>query len=419
MIRKLFKNAVIYTSKDNGRPAGGKAQAHLRHFHDGAILVENGIIKAVGNKDDVLASIEAWSSPSWNIQTEIDCNGQCLIPGFVDPHTHMCFAETREHEFEMRIKGIPYLEILENGGGILSSVAALSHADEDTLYENTRERVLSALKSGTTCLEIKSGYGLDTENELKMLRVIDKIARTTPVDISATFLGAHAIPPIYRENPDAFVDLVIEEMLPAVKAQGIAEFCDIFCEKGVFTIKQSRSVLEAAQQLGFAIKIHADEVHDTGGAGLAAGLCAVSADHLLFASDQNMEKMAAAGVVADLLPATAYSLRKPYADARKMIKKNLPVALATDCNPGSSYTESMPFVIGLAVLNMRMTPAEALTAATLNAAYAMNMASRAGSLDVGKQADFLLLDGESPAILAYHAGGSPVRDVYKLGEKII
>ena len=416
MTIKLLKNAKIFTPVDHGRPLAGKAQGVLNHFPNGAMLIENGIIAAIGDEKQLLDKIEISLKSACDIT--IDCNGQCLIPGFVDPHTHMCFAEKREAEFEMRIQGTPYLEILEKGGGILSSVRALARAGEDKLYENTRNHVLSALKMGTTKVEIKSGYGLDTENELKMLSVIGKIARTTPLDVAATFLGAHAVPPAYKENPDDFIDLVVNEMLPAVKAQGIADFCDIFCEKGVFTIEQGKKVLGAAQKLGLRAKIHADEVHDLGGAGLAADINAASADHLLAASDANIEKMAAAGVVADLLPATAYSLRKPYARARAMIEKNLPVALATDCNPGSSYTESMPFIIGLAILNMEMTIAEALTAATLNSAHAIGMASRVGSLDVGKQADFLLLEGESPAILAYHAGVSPVTAVYKLGERV-
>ena len=217
------------------------------------------------------------------------------------------------------------------------------------------------------------------------------------------------------ENPDEYIRLVIEEMLPAVKKQGVAGQCDIFCEKGVFTIEQGRRLLRAALDMDMQVKIHADEVHNLGGAGLAAELKAISADHLLAASDENMEAMAQAGVVANLLPATAYSLRKPYARARKMIEKNLPVALATDCNPGSSFTESMQFIIGLAVLNMEMSPAEALCGATLNGAYAIGMAVKVGSLDVGKQADFLLLNGETPAILAYHAGVSSVDAVYKRG----
>ncbi|MBF0201558.1 MAG: imidazolonepropionase, partial [Desulfamplus sp.] len=365
----------------------------------------------------------AWDIPGrcprgCHINIEVDCNGLCLVPGFVDPHTHICFARTREAEFGMRIQGTPYLDILEKGGGILSSVKAVAEADHDSLYGNTLKHLLSALGHGTTTIEIKSGYGLSTENELKMLEVIGRIARTTPLDVTATFLGAHAVPAAYKDDPDAFVTLIIEEMLPRVKAQGIADFCDIFCEKGVFSIEQGRRILKAARRLGFGVKIHADEVHDLGGAGLAAEISAVSADHLLAVSDENIEKMAQAGVVATLLPATAYSLKKNYARARRMIEKNLPVALATDCNPGSSYTESMPFVMGLAVMNMDMTPSEALTAATLNGAYAIDMASRTGSLQVGKQADFLLLDGESPAVLAYHAGVSVVKGVYKLGEKV-
>ncbi|MBF0377536.1 MAG: imidazolonepropionase [Desulfamplus sp.] len=445
----LFKNANIYTPIDKGKPCAGASQGVLNHFENGAILVKNGIIVDIGNIDDIkgindicnidnLENDADYNEDEDNEETTntedvseinnrdnlnkidktIDCQGKCLIPGFVDPHTHICFAKLRESEFEMRLNGSPYLEILKQGGGILSSVREVLKASEDDLYINTLKHALSAMKFGTTTLEIKSGYGLDTQNELKMLRTIDLVHKTTPLDIVATFLGAHAIPTAYRENPDAYISLVIEEMLPAVKAQGIASYCDIFCENGVFSIEQGRKVLEAAINHGLKIKIHADEVHDLGGAGLAAELCASSADHLLAASDVNIEKMAKSGVVATLLPATAYSLRKPYARARVMIEKNLPVALATDCNPGSSYCESMPFVIGLAVLNMGMTPAEALVAATLNSAYAIGMADRVGSLDIGKQADFLLMDGNSPAILAYHAGVSPVTEVFKRGERV-
>jgi len=341
-----------------------------------------------------------------------------MVPGFVDPHTHICFAKRRESEFEMRIEGTPYLEILKQGGGILSSVKAVDAATEDELFENSLKHALTALSFGTTTLEIKSGYGLDTRNELKMLQAIGRVAKASPQDVVATFLGAHAIPTQHKENPDDFIDIVINEMLPAVRKQNIASQCDIFCEEGVFTIKQGRRLLQAAKKLGMDVKIHADEVHDLGGAALAAELGAISADHLLAASDENIVKMAKAGVVANLLPATAYSLKKPYARARKMIDHELPVALATDCNPGSSYTESMPFIIGLAILNMNMTPAETLTAATLNGAYAIGMAKTVGSLEASKQADFLLLDGESPAILGYHAGVSPVVEVYKRGEKV-
>lgn len=413
MSQQLFHHTTIFSPVDRGRPLAGIAQGELAHFKSGALLVEDGLIAAVGDEAQVRAAAKGTGELE-----EIDCGGKCMVPGFVDPHTHMCFAALREEEFALRLAGTPYLEILRRGGGILSSVKAVAAASDDELYANTLHHVHTALSLGTTTVEIKSGYGLDTENELKMLRVIGRVAKASPVDIVATFLGAHAVPEQYKTDPDAFVSLLIEEMLPQVKKQNIARFCDVFCEAGVFSIEQSRKLLRAAQALGLGAKIHADEVNDLGGAGLAAELKACSADHLLAASTENIKAMARAGVLAILLPATAYSLRKNYARARLMLENNVPVALATDCNPGSSFTESMQFVIGLAVLNMHMTPAEALTGATLNAAYAIDMAGKVGSLDRGKQADFLLLAGDTPAILAYHAGVSSVEKVFKKGREI-
>lgn len=413
MTLTLFHGARIHTPMDTGRPAAGADQGRVAIHDPGALVVKAGRIADIGPESDVRGRVDHTA-----VDREIDCGGRCLIPGFVDPHTHMCFAATREAEFGLRLAGTPYLEILSQGGGILSSVRSVRAADEAALYANTLRQVTTAMCLGTTTVEIKSGYGLDTETELKMLRVIDRIGRETPLDVVATFLGAHAVPEEFRDRPEAFVDLVVAEMLPAVADQGIARFCDVFCEKGVFSIAQGRRILSAAKGLGLAVKIHADEVHDLGGAALAAQLRAVSADHLLAAGDAGLESMAAAGVIGVMLPATAYSLRKPYARARRMVEMGVSLALATDCNPGSSYTESMPFACGLAVMNMELTPAEALTAATLNAAYALGEARRIGSLDVGKQADFLLLDGETPAILAYHAGVSPVAVVYKKGEKV-
>jgi len=371
------------------------------------------VIEHIGHEREVLALIS-----SGDVSVEVDCEDRCLIPGFVDPHTHMCFVKTREEEFSLRIKGTPYMEILRQGGGILSSVRSVRASSEEELFKATLKNARSALKLGTTTVEIKSGYGLDIETELKMLRVIDRIQKETPLDIVATFLGAHAVPEDYRNNADAFVDLVIKEMLPAVSDQGIARFCDVFCEEGVFSVQQSRRILKAAKEAGLGLKIHADEVHDLGGAGLAAELQTMSAEHLLAAGAANIAAMAKAGVIAVLLPGTAYSLRKPYARARKMIELGVPLALATDCNPGSCYTESMSFIFGLSVLNMMLSPEEALVAATLNGAYSIDMANQVGSLGIGKQADFLLLDGESPSVLAYHAGVSPVVNVYKKGELV-
>ncbi len=413
MTTKLFRNARIYTPIDPGHPLAGKDQGQLVSYLSGALVIEGGMIRSVGEEADILAGL----SPK-EIDWEIDCGGQCLIPGFVDSHTHMCFARRREAEFAQRLEGKPYLEILADGGGILSSVRSVRAADFQTLFSVSRRQVLSALILGTTTLEIKSGYGLDLENELKMLAVIDALSRQTPLDIVATYLGAHAIPEEFQKDPDGYVDLIIRKILPAVKAQGIARFCDVFCEKGAFSVSQSQRILETAKGLGLTIKLHADEVHDLGGGRLAARLEAISADHLLAAGRESILAMAAGRTIGILLPATAYSLKKSYAPAREMIDAGVPLALATDCNPGSSYTESMPFVIGLGVMQMGLTPVEALISATINGAYAIAMAHLVGSLEAGKQADFLLMDGETPHILSYHAGVSPVTSVYKRGEKI-
>ena len=411
MVQQLFRNAKIYSPVDSGRALRGSEQGQLVHYPCGAMLVEDGVIQVTGDEGVVLSGCKG------EVQ-ETDCEGRCLIPGFVDPHTHMCFAKLREREFEMRIDGTPYLEILRKGGGILSSVTAVAAASEEDLAANTLKHAMSALALGTTTLEIKSGYGLDVENELKMLRAIQRVAKESPQDMVATFLGAHAVPVEFKGRADDYISLVIDEMLPKVWQEGLARSCDIFCEEGVFTIEQGRRLFNAAKKIGMEVKIHADEVHDLGGAALAAEMQACSADHLLAASEINIKKMAESDVVANLLPATAYSLRKPYANARLMIENNVPVALATDCNPGSSFTESMQFIIGLAVLNMQMTPAEALVGSTLNSAYAIGMADKVGSLDKGKQADFLLLEGETPAILAYHAGVSSVVSVFKKGQLV-
>ncbi len=413
MARKLFRNANIYTPLDPGTPLGGSRQGEIAHIPRGAMVVCNGLIEAVGVEKDVISGL----SPG-DVDMEVDCLGRCVIPGFVDSHTHMCFAGSREEEFRLRLEGVDYLEILRRGGGILSSVRAERGTSEAELHAMTRKRILTALRFGTTTVEIKSGYGLETAAELKMLRVIDRLRRESPLDVVATFMGAHAVPEEYRRSPDAYVGLVIHEMIPAVARQGVARFCDVFCEEGAFTVDQSRRILVAAREAGLGVKIHADEVHRLGGSALAAELRAFSAEHLLHAAESDIRAMADCGVVGVLLPATAYSLRKPFAPAREMVKAGLPVAVATDCNPGTSYTESMPFVFGLSVLGMGLSVPEALVASTLNGAHAIGMARKVGSLEAGKQADFLLLDGESPAILAYHAGLSPVVDVYKRGERV-
>jgi imidazolonepropionase len=413
MHRKLFRNARIHTPVDSGSPLGGSRQGEVIHIPRGALVTRDGLIADAGPEGEVLSRL----TPG-DVDLEVDCGGRGLIPGFVDAHTHLCFAGMREAEFELRLAGIDYLEILRRGGGILSTVRAVRSASEEGLFAATRNRALTALRLGTTTVEIKSGYGLETGAELKMLRVIRRVERETPLDVVATFMGAHAVPEEHAQTPEDYVDLVVGEMLPAVAAQGIARFCDVFCEEGAFSLDQSRRILEAGRAVGLGAKIHADEIHRRGGSALAAELRAVSAEHLLCAGESDLRAMAAAGVVGVVLPATAYSLRKPFAPARKMVEWGLPVAVATDCNPGTSYTESMPFVFGLAVLGMGLSVSEALVASTLNGAYAVGMARRVGSLQGGKQADFLLLDGDGPAALAYHAGVSPVTGVYKGGEAV-
>jgi len=412
MTVKIVRNARIYTSEGTS-PAAGKDQGEIRFFPNGAMVIRGGKIEAVGPEEEILVSANTADADE-----EIDCGGRCVIPGFVDPHTHMCFARRREEEFSLRLAGTPYLEILQKGGGILSSVWSVREASDDDLFEHTLSLALSALSMGTTAVEMKSGYGLDTESELRMLSVIRRVGRESPLDVVPTFMGAHAVPELYRGNADGFVDLIVEEMLPAVERQGIARFCDVFCEEGVFSVPQTERILSEASRRGLGLKVHADEVHDTGGAALAARMGAVSAEHLLAASDEGISAMAKSGTTAILLPATAYSLRKPYARARTMIERGVPVALATDCNPGSSFTESMPFVFGLAVMAMGLTVEEALTAATRNSACAVGMGAVCGTLEPGKQADFLVLDGETPAILAYHAGVPAVEEVFKKGERV-
>ncbi|MDR1874909.1 MAG: imidazolonepropionase [Synergistaceae bacterium] len=413
MTLKLFKNAHVFTPRTGPAPAAGAAQGEIFEIADGCLLVENGRIAALGERREVEEKRGGRA-----VEMEIDLDGAPVIPGFVDPHTHACFAALREEEFSMRLAGKPYLEILKAGGGILSSVRSVRAASGDELFRFSKALLDATLRYGTTTIEIKSGYGLDTENELKLLDVIDRLGRETPQSVVPTFMGAHAVPEEYGTKPDAYVKLLRDEMLPAVVKQGVARFCDIFCEEGVFSVPESRAILEKARELGLKLKIHADEVNDLGGAVLAGELRAASAEHLLAASDAGIAALAGGGVVAVLLPATAYSLKKPFARARAMIERGVPVALATDLNPGSCFCRSMPFVFSLAVLGMNMTPEEALTGATLNAAWAIGMEKEAGSLEPGKLADFVVLDGRSPAALAYASGSRPIRSVWKTGEKM-
>ncbi|MBN2566440.1 MAG: imidazolonepropionase [Candidatus Eisenbacteria bacterium] len=401
----------LLTLAGDGACRRGPAMRDLGLLERGAVACARGTVVAIGRERDVVSSID--TNPDTVV---LDAGGCVVTPGLVDPHTHAVHAATREHEFAMRVGGATYEEIAEAGGGIRSSVRALREMGEPELAARGRATLDTMLSHGTTTVEVKSGYGLSLEAELKLLRVIARLAEAHAVDVVPTFMGAHEFPDEWRENRDGYVDLIVNEMIPAVAREGLARFCDVFCEKGVFTIEQSRRVLEAARGSGMGLKLHADELHAFGAAELAAELGAVSADHLVCVSDDGIRAMARAGVVAVLLPGTTLSLGKTdFAPARKMIEQGVAVALATDCNPGSSMTESMQIILSLASMMLRMTPEEALVAATVNAAAALSMSGRAGSLTRGRPCDLVLWDVEDYRAIPYHYGVNLARTVVKHG----
>lgn len=394
------------------KPKTGSGMQELGIIKDGAVAAEKGKIIAVGTTEEVLREVILGDAAA-----VVDARGKLVMPGLVDPHTHVIFAGSRENEYLMRLKGAKYPEIMARGGGIIATVKATRAADEDELVEIGQKYLARMLSCGATTVEAKSGYGLATEDEVKMLWAVYRLNDLQPVELVATFMGAHAIPPEYQDAPDEYVDLLCAEMIPGVAGEGLAEFCDVFCEKGVFTIDQSRRILQAAQRHGMQLKIHADELSNTGGAELAAELGVVSADHLLKVSDKGIQALAEKGVIAVLLPGTAFSLMSTeYAPARRMIEAGAPVALATDFNPGSSPVDSMPFILNLACLQMQMLPSEAITAATINAAHAVGAADRIGSLEVGKQADIIIVDAPGHLYLTYHCGANLVEAVVKKGK---
>ncbi|RLI50698.1 MAG: imidazolonepropionase [Candidatus Thorarchaeota archaeon] len=377
------------------RPKIGEEMRELSIIEDAAIAIKNGRIAAVGTTDEVMADIS--SEPRL---PALEFQGMFAMPGFVDSHTHLVFAGSRENDFAMKLAGKSYMEILEAGGGILNTLRATRAASQTELESIAFSFADGMIAHGTTAIEVKSGYGLSTADETKMLRAAAGLRERLPAEIVTTFLGAHAVPPEYKERTDDYVDLIVDEMIPVIAEEGLAEFCDVFCEKGVFDIEQSRRVLVAAKEAGMKLKVHADEIVQLGGAGLAAELGAVSADHLLRASDDDLEEMRRAGTIATLLPATAFSLDTEYARARDMIEMGLPVALATDFNPNCA-NESMFFTIALACYKMKMFPREAISAATINAAHAIDRAEELGSIEVGKRADIIILDCPNPEYIAY------------------
>ena len=345
----------------------------------------------------------------------IDAEGHCVLPGFVDSHTHLVFGGFREDEFQWRLAGESYMSIMEKGGGIAATTTATREASEEELTEAALLHLRSMLRMGVTTMEAKSGYGLDKETEIRQLEVAKRLDEMQPIDVISTYLGAHDIAPEYQDDPDGYIDFIIREMLPLVKEKGLARNVDIFTEKNVFDLEQSRRLLTAAQDMGFATKMHADEIYPLGGAGLAADLGCLSADHLLKISDKDIDKMAKSQTVSTLLPLTAFSLMDDYAPARKMIDAGCAVALASDLNPGSCFSCSIPLMIALATIYMHMSVEEAVTALTINAATALGLQDEIGSIEEGKAGDVVILRYPSYKFLSYHFGMNIVETTVKGG----
>jgi len=408
----IIKNAKqIVTLKGLNKARSGDDANELALINNGSLAVKEGKIIAVGCTEDILRNFQA--------KKVIDAKNKVVIPGFVDPHTHPVFKNTRENEFEKRLKGSSYVEISKGGGGIRSSINGVRSATEDELYQLSMKRIQRIISNGTTTLEAKSGYGLSIESEIKMLKVIKRLQENLPIDIIPTFMGAHEFPQEYKNNREEYIRILMEEMSPKIVELGLAKYFDIFTEDHVYNIEQSRDILIRAKEIGFKIRMHADEIEPIGGAELAAEVGAVTADHLGATSDKGIEALKKAGVIAILLPGTIFSLgMSTYARARDMIDRGLPVALATDYNPGSCNCDSMQFIITLACLQMKMTIAEAITASTINAAYSLEMGDKIGSLEVGKQADLLIMDIPSYQFLPYHFGSNCIEKVIKKGRVI-
>jgi len=405
MLDTIITNIGTLVTPEGKTARCGKAQGEVKTIANAVIGVKDGLIAYVGDASNTPEARET-----------IDAGGRLVTPGLVDAHTHLVFGGWRHNELDLKLKGASYLDILAAGGGILSSVRSTRAASEDELVERGIAFAREMLTHGTTTAEAKSGYGLDTETELKQLRAIRRVSEAQPIDLVPTFLGAHALPQEYKENREEFIRLVCEEMLPAVQAAELAEFCDIFCETGVFTPEETRTVLTAAKAHGLKLKAHIDEIDALGGAEVAAELGAVSTDHMIASNDGGIEALSKAGTVAVLLPATGFYLDKGYAPARKMIDADMAVAVASDFNPGSSPSLNLQFAMMLACQKYRLTPEETITAATLNAAAAVGRGETVGSIEVGKKADLVIWETDALSYLFYRFGSNLAHKVMKAGE---
>ncbi|MEE9378592.1 MAG: imidazolonepropionase [Candidatus Lokiarchaeia archaeon] len=407
-------NELITMNTRYGAPRIGDNMSELAIINDGALAVKADRIVFIGTTEELISEYEFEKIPK-----KIDATNKLVTPGFIDPHTHIIFDGTRENELSMKLKGMTYLEILKAGGGILKTVRETRKAPLEKLVKNGKKILDRMMGYGTTTVEVKTGYGLTTQSEIKQLEAIQILNEDHPLDLIPTFLGAHAVPPEYKDKPDKYVDLIISEMIPKITEEGLAEFCDVFCEKGIFSIEQSRKILNAAKKYGLKPQIHIDEIVDTNGALLASEIQAFQAGHLLKSNDEGLKSMAKEGVIATLLPGTPFCLMlDEYAPARKIIEYGVPIALATDLNP-NCWTESMQMIITLACYHMKLSPAEALTAATINGACAIQKQDDIGSLEIGKKADLIVFDVLNHDFLPYHFGVNLVSKVIKNGKIIV
>lgn len=408
----VFNAAQVLTLASPSGPKRGRAMADVGLIRDGAVAVRDGRILEVGASDDLLHRV--------NADCSLDAGGRVVMPGFVDPHTHLVWAGERADEFQMRLAGASYMEIMAAGGGIMSTVRQTRAASVDELVAQTEPRLARMLAHGTTTVEIKTGYGLTTQDELKQLAAIRQLQSQSPATLVPTFLGAHAVPAEYRGRAEEYVDLVCAEMLPAMVAADPRPFCDVFCEDGAFSLDQSRRILETARALGFGLKIHVDEFKPLGGTRLAVELGAISADHLVCTTPAELELLARSDTIAVALPGTPFGLgHQAYTPARTLIEAGGAVALATDCNPGTCWCESMQLMIALACRAMKMTPGEAISAATINAAHAVGLGDEVGSLEPGKRADLLLLDAPTYLHLGYRFGTNLAWETVVGGKRLV
>ncbi|CAM3998207.1 imidazolonepropionase [Mesobacillus thioparans] len=405
----LYNIGQLILPKSKERPLKGQEMKELNISENAAIGISDGKVAWLGSSID---------AESLKASERIDAQGKVVSPGLVDPHTHLVFGGSREHELSLKQAGVPYLEILAQGGGILSTVSATKNASEEELLQKASFHLERMISYGVTTMEAKSGYGLDAETELKQLRVVQRLKEKYPVSIISTFLGAHAIPPEFKGKEAQFLEHM-SDLLDEIKERGLAEFVDIFCETGVFTIEQSRKYLQLAKDKGFGLKIHADEIDPLGGTELAVSLGAASADHLVAASDEGIKRLAEGSTVAVLLPGTTFYLGKDqYARARKMIDEGAAVALATDFNPGSCVTENLQMIMSLAALKLKMSAEEIWNGVTVNAAHAIGKSQEAGTLEIGRRADFVIWDVPNYQYIPYHYGVNHAQSVFRSGKKL-